>query len=418
MKIKVPKISQVTNNFLIAVKLAVMYTSLFILLFFDSAFCPANNFPGTLKLVINISAVIGLAVTTTIVLKIKKRLLFLLLLYVFTMLLSGLLFSNLKQTLILIICITMGFTVANFVRYSRFKRIYRNFMLFLAIFSLVTFAVSFLFPSLISALPIAKNDTLTYRNAIFSVIATNDLSIRNYGFFWEPGAFAIFLNIALLFEMTDKSQNIVRLLIFAVAIVTTLSTLGIICLAILIAVYVFNNSYNVQNYKRNRTILISISLIAVAFVLLRENNFIYNVFGKLKPSESGKINFSTQSRINAVIYPFKDFLSSPIIGVGYNQYMKTSTEYCNDMATCTFINWISIYGIFGLPLIYGCIKFFLRHGRTVISKVGLLMFSLLLFSTENFLLIGFVYIFVFYGFSKTDRNLSNTLSAPQETRKI
>jgi len=398
MKIKTPQLSNLPRLFWGISKIAVMYTSIFILLFLDSSFYSVNNMSGTLILLINLAAVLGLIITSGTVLKIKTRLLFLYTLILAVVFISGICFSNLKQTLIIAICVTAGFAFANFIDYERFKKIYKEMMLLLAVFSLITFLLWIFFPTVIKALPVAKYSTSNYHNAFFSVISTSSYTTRNMGMFWEPGAFAIFLNIALLFEMTDKRQRLSKMLIFMITVITTLSTLGVICLAVLIFVYIFNSGAGLRNYKRNRIILIFVSIVALIYFLFCNEEFIFSVFGKLRPESDGDMNFSTQTRLNALIYPFKAFVSSPFVGVGLNGFLRVSREYCNSMATCTFLNWLAIYGIFGLPFIIGCLKCFLKHGYSVISKIGLFIFSLLLFSTESYLLIGFIYILVFYGF--------------------
>ena len=172
-------------------------------------------------------------------------------------------------------------------------------------------------------------------------------------------------------------------------------------MANLILVYAFSKGENVPHYRRNKFIILAISIAAAIYIFYHGDYFMHHVFGKLTENTDGYTNTSTLTRINAIIYPFKAFAESPFVGVGLNEFSRVSREYCNSMATCTFLNWLAIYGIFGLPFIIGCLKCFLKHGYSVISKIGLFIFALLLFSTESYLMIGFVYIFVFYGFLAT-----------------
>ncbi len=402
MKIKTPKLSSLPKTFLNAAGIAVMYISLFLLFFFDSGFYPVLNMQGTLVLIIDISAIVGLVISSGIVLKIKKRLFFIYTAFIVGIIVSGLSFSNIKQTTIIVICITIGFAVVNFLTYERFVKIYKEMMLFLSVFSLITLALWFIAPSVITALPIARQTTATYYNALFSIISNSTYSTRNIGMFWEPGAYAIFLNIALLYEMTDKKQSLIKILIFMLTIATTLSTLGIICLANLVLVYIFNKGDYIQHGKRNKFIVLAISVAAVIYIFYHGEYFMHHVFGKLTDNTDSYTNVSTSTRINAVIYPFKAFKESPFVGVGLNEFLRISREYCDSMATCTFLNWLAIYGVFGLFFVVPCISIFLKHGKNLISRIGLLIFSILLFSTETFLTIGFVYILVFYGIQKNN----------------
>ena len=73
MKIKSQQLSKLPRLFLVISKIAVMYTSLFILLFLDSGFYSAHNMSGTLILLINLAAVLGLVITSGTVLKISRQ---------------------------------------------------------------------------------------------------------------------------------------------------------------------------------------------------------------------------------------------------------------------------------------------------------------------------------------------------------
>ena len=402
MKIKTPRLTSLPKIFLGLARIAVMYISLFLLFFFDSGFYPVLNMQGTLVLLVDLAAIAGLIIASGVILKIKKRLFFFYVAFITIVIVSGLCFSNIKQTTIVVICITIGFAVVNFLTYERFVKIYKEMMLFLSVFSLFTLALWFIAPSVITALPVARQTTATYYNAIFSIVSSSTYSTRNIGMFWEPGAYAIFLNIALLFEMTDKKQSLIKMLIFMLTIVTTLSTLGIICLANLVLVYIFGKEENIPHYKRNKFIVLAISVATAVYIFYHGDYFIYHVFGKLTNNTDSYTNISTSTRINAIIYPFKAFKESPFVGVGLNEFLRISREYCDSMATCTFLNWLAIYGIFGLIFVIPCVNIFLKHGKTLISKIGLLIFAVLLFSTEAFLTIGFVYILVFYGIQKNN----------------
>ena len=412
MRIKKLLVSDTARKLFAVSKTAFTYISVFILFFLDSGFFAVNNISGTVKLLLNTAAIIMLVLAFGAILRLRKRLLAFYLLFVAVATVSGIVHLNIKQTLIIVICITMGMAVANLLSYESFKKIYVRMMLFIALFSLVTLFLWLVFPAVIRLLPTVIKESTVHYNAVFSIISSSTYSTRNYGMFWEPGAFAIFLNIAFLFEMTDRKQSLWKMMIFATAIVSTLSTLGIICLANLVAVYLFNNKGGIRNYKRNRAVLLLASIAAGIYLLCYNEEFVFHVFGKLTDTDKG-LNSSTATRINAIIYPFKAFASSPLIGIGYNDFLKLSSEYCSDMPTCTFLNWLAIYGIFGLPFCIGCIRFFLKKGTSLISRIGLFVFSLLVFSTENFLQIGFIYILVFYGIVGSRRKKRASFSKAQ-----
>ena len=129
-------------------------------------------------------------------------------------------------------------------------------------------------------------------------------------------------------------------------------------------------------------------------------DFLYHVFNKLDVSGTN-VNESTSVRINAIIYPLSAFLSSPYFGVGYDEYLFIQERFCENMATCSFLNWLCLFGIVGgiIPII-GCVRFFTVNNHRVMTNGILFIFTLLLFSTENFIIIMFIYMLVFYGYIK------------------
>ena len=72
MIIKTPQFSTLPKLFLNSAKIVVMYISIFLLFFLDSGFYPVQNLSGTIILLINIAAILGLVITSGEILKINK----------------------------------------------------------------------------------------------------------------------------------------------------------------------------------------------------------------------------------------------------------------------------------------------------------------------------------------------------------
>lgn len=81
----------------------------------------------------------------------------------------------------------------------------------------------------------------------YSFIYTyNRTTIRNSGFMWEPGAYAMMLNIAILNFMCNNGFRLDRrLIVLLIALLTTLSTMGFFSLLVFF-ILILNNS---KNYK-------------------------------------------------------------------------------------------------------------------------------------------------------------------------
>ena len=134
---------------------------------------------------------------------------------------------------------------------QRFITTYVNLIYFLSIISLV-FYVLFFFPQITSQLisiaikdPLFPLKTQSYQlSPNFILINFNGYKeLRNSGPFWEPGAFSVYINIALLLNILVKNKIFNKKnLLFTITIITTLSTAGFLTLFFIISsVYVLLN---------------------------------------------------------------------------------------------------------------------------------------------------------------------------------
>lgn len=383
------------NNF--SLKNILTVICVFGLICTDSAFYLVNTQTGTVRMLIDLFAILLLALIKG-KLTINRTGTSIVLVMLLTALLSGLMTSAIKQTIIIIAAIAIGWVFTNVVSYSDFKNIYTRIMFFLAIFSLATFAISIISPQLIQLLPqIKRHDSNSnYYNALLCIICDSTYVSRNYGLFWEPGAFSIFLNIALFIELFQQKASIKILLVLCLAILSTLSTLGIACMLVIIIGCIGQRKTFVQ--KKIKFFILFTMFGFVLYLIISGEEFIFHVLGKLKVNDDN-INTSTSVRINAFIYMGKAFLSSPLWGVGYTEFLHIQESYCSGMATFTFINLLATYGLLGgvLPIV-GCFKFFNKNIQGLIPMLAMVGLTVMIFSTENFMQITFLYIMMFYGF--------------------
>lgn len=315
--------------------------------------------------------------------------------------------DNIKQMLIFILPWILGYFFTLFVSYNEFKALYLAVMKFLAIYSLVTLLLAFIFPNILELFPLIIKNGGVYHNLIFSVINNESIVLRNYSVFWEPGTYSIYLCIALYFSLFEEKFNVRRITLFIVAILTTVSTLGIICMIVLFLSYITTSHTFVS--KRLKFSVIILSFIAMITFLFMDAEFLFNVFSKLDITRLD-LDISTRDRIFSIIFPFRSFIKSPITGVGVTQFLAIVNSVCNGITTCTFLNWLCMYGVLGgfIP-VFGCIIFFLSNKYSFFTKIGLFVFSLLIFSTEDFIYFIFIFILIFYGFQKNNKKLKRTI---------
>ena len=316
--------------------------------------------------------------------------------------------TSLENSILLFIPIFIGFVIASSVKFLDLVKVYNSIVVFLAAFSLVTFLISLVAPSIIASLPslgYRLESQATIHNAFFSVCISNSEVLRNYGIAWEPGAFSILLCLSLyaLLAFEDKVSK-TKLIIIVAAIITTFSTMGYFVMAGILLSVMFRHK-GTNNKVRNYVLMLTAVLLILLFVLPSSITDI--VFEKLSGlfSEGEDVAYTTQARLNAIIYPFEAFCSSPFVGVGYDKFSIINKELCDGVATNTILNWFAAMGLLlGVPCTFCYMNFIsknAKHLRTSILGINILFIvAILLISTESLLRISLIYIMIFYGCQK------------------
>ena len=273
--------------------------ALFFLLTIDTGFYSSERISGTIRLLISIVAV-GLIIVTRLQKTILSNPFFSRLNRTFLFFVLSLILPiiygnfNAKQMIVTLVPWVVGYLFTLFVSYQEFKDVFLSIVRFLAVYSLITFALGIILPDLIAFLPaVEKNGTLYY-NTVFSVVSNTSFVSRNFGIFWEPGAFSIFLNVALYFELFENKFNAKHILLLAVTILSTVSTLGIVCMVILFAAFLTTDKY--VSSSRIKSLIVTVGALGLVVLILYGGDFIYNTFNKLDMSGT-TINESTAVRI-------------------------------------------------------------------------------------------------------------------------
>lgn len=236
---------------------------------------------------------------------------------------------------------------------------------FLSVVSLVGYCLHIAVPGLFNLFVVQNAVGIRYSNWVLYIQYHGDgmNAMRNYGFAWEPGAFATCICLAMFLELLIlKSKiNFKHIGLYLVTVVTTFSTTGIIACIVLCLYSVFNDS-NVDKRVKKRIAIASIVglLIVLPFSDVFFDTTTNSTFGKL-------INYfnygtdkstSTSVRVYAVTKALEAFIKKPILGWGYDGLRNTIYEFTLGMNTCTFINWFAVYGIiFGGIMMTGISKF-------------------------------------------------------------
>ena len=375
----------------------------------------SNSISGTMRMLILLGMLVPLILFTIngneICLKTFFLFLFIILIVIVQMVLRA---DDYENYFLWAVPIIVGFAVSVFVKKDVFVHTYCNIVFFLAVFSLGVYFLNVFAQPVIAALPsIGTRYGATINNAFFSVAITNSLYIRNYGITWEPGAFSVLLCLDLYFEFIyyPKIRKI-RVVAITIAVLTTFSTTGYFFIALLyLALFLsskkeYNNNDN--NSRKSVVIFLSIFLVMVFVMLPQESKEL--IFGKLDGlfnGGEGELSYTTETRLNAIKYPFEAFLSSPIVGLGYDNFEILNRVTCQGLATNTIMNWFALSGlVFGFPCTYYYLKNLWidkkRCNLNDLSYILLVVAFCLLVSTESLLRISLIYILVFYGSKEQD----------------
>lgn len=175
-----------------------------------------------------------------------------------------------------------------------------------------------------------------------------DHLIRNSGPFWEPGMFAVFINIALAINLLKVRKVMNRdNLILIIASLTTLSTSSYISTILILALYFLG-------IKRNLKSLFGLVPVAVGVLL-----FLNSDFGYAKIVDNSQDD-EAYSRFGAMIYHLESIEKHPVIGTGF-QSDNRSVE--NLISPNGITNVIKFWGI---PFsIYLYVLWFLSSKRLI-----------------------------------------------------
>jgi len=167
-----------------------------------------------------------------------------------------------------------------------------------------------------------------YTNSILFTHYLNH-SNRNCGFSWEPGAYSVFLNIAIFFNIIRTNKIYAKTnIILITALLTTFSTTGYIGFILILALkYVKNNYFSIMSIIKLSFLLVfiyfvtSLSFVGEKTIATFTNDTQFTNFEKLYLySEAGnRVSFE---RFASFLIYFKDFTGDPIFGRGINKKLK------------------------------------------------------------------------------------------------
>jgi hypothetical protein len=321
----------------------------------------------------------------------------------------------------------IGFVI--FTSISNFPQLYIKTLTHLTIMSLLFFIPSLIIPEfhqLFKPFESLVNASSEYRINIglHNFMPHHD---RNAGFFWEPGAFAGYLIIAVLFQYImaiyhKTSINKKNFFILAIGVISTFSTTGYIALIALIILSFHSKVifYN-KKYKPLRFIFIPIIFLLIMKIFL-SLDFLYEkiIFQNEKITDQA-YNWQT-TRIGSLIFDIDYIKDRPLTGWGVHNSTRFSKRPGDEEFSGGMGNGMSSFiARNGIPL-FILLCFFIFKGlnntfclnRT--QSLLLLFLLLLLLQGEVFLRFPIFLGFFFLGYINLKSN-EEILILPNRSNK-
>lgn len=308
--------------------------------------------------------------------------------------------ANYSSVAVLIIRFFIGILFVSLVPFKNFTSAFIDIMKllsFASLFSLFFFAIS-----LPSILPdFVAIDGRVLNNYLLFGIYDKYLSMgvyRNGGLWWEPGAFQVFVNLALIFSVISKTLDNKTYALFSITILSTFSTTGILCLVLISLIY-FKSKLNSKNGY----------LYFIAFIFLFYALYSYigdAILNKILYS-SGE-SFSFTSRLTDLKISVALFWNNLWIGYGFaNLYFQETTTALQIISQQSvnvnptgadgitmFISQLGMFSIvFLLPFFWP--KYLSKED--FITKIIVFICMFLMFNTQNFIFIIIFNVLTFYG---------------------
>lgn len=231
--------------------------------------------------------------------------------------------------IIILLNISIMFCVANVLTFSKYKKNYVNIMYIFSVLSIIIFALSFIIP--IDYFPLLSKEGILVYSPYHMFYWQSDVWIgqigRNSGIFTEPGLYAGNLVIAIIFCINIYKNNEKKykryLFILIITLITTKSTIGYICLILLLP-YVFKlfiNSIEIYKSKNITYFILTCSVIIILMICVLIIN---------SPTVIDKFNISNASfndRSKDLIKGIEILMINPIKGLGYYSELTNTIEY-------------------------------------------------------------------------------------------
>lgn len=368
------------------------------MVYINGSLWAVDGISGTLQFILKIAIVFAIVSIQGV--RIKKNnflLCILLLLFILLSTVVNGLYFDLDVGAILNIILATLFVCS--IKEDKFIFYYGKVMYFISLSSLVGLALGIFGKSLLVAFPQESwHYNLNFANLFFTIVPLNmNDYVRNWGFFREPGFYAVFLVISLIYELFYLPNKRLKVIFVEIsALITTFSTAGILSLLSLGCAFVFSSNNKMNRVWKKRIIygmIITLIISVYWFTYTNSGSLMYSrVFEKIMGDRASNISYIT--RENGILYSLNVLKNNWLWGGGYISFLGIEVD-------CTLLQWFSLYGVlFGIT----CNFLYLTYSRNItepkMCKLFVVIAMLVIAYSQPIESNMFVFILIQYSFSR------------------
>lgn len=313
---------------------------------------------------------------------------------------------SIETTISRLIPIMVAFTVTMYIRECQFFSFFDDFLFIISLVAVVTEVMAYLAPDLLMKMPTTVNTAGYVFSSFFvgGMLLTGNLGseyIRSSSIFWEPGAFAFYLIIGIIYHFFSREKiDEKRVITYICCLVFTFSTTGYLVFGVLMIGYIVSGRAKQNSKLINSVVVLSFTFLLLSMVVLKNSALYKFVFEKLSNGTSG-----ATTRYSSFFNGMKVAFLHPLLGAGSNldEYMRSfviSSKYSNGglSITNTIVAQFASYGcVFGFLFLVGTIKFVKRWSSSFLLWLILVLAIVMGYMGERFY--SFIpFVFMFYGF--------------------
>lgn len=201
--------------------------------------------------------------------------------------------------------------------------------------------------------PLYSGDIWYAPDIILYVFNSGVGTFRNCGAFWEPGAYAGFLIIAMIFHfLENRTISDKKSIVLMLALLSTMSTTGLLALGFFLVMFLGNRVAPLYKLILIPSIL---AAIVIAFTTL-------DFLGDKITSQLDVASTHHNTRFKSAVLDLQDFSKNPVLGLGRDPKTrhKGITNPILTHRTNGITNYLVTYGIFIFLFYFGSIYYAFR----------------------------------------------------------